>query len=173
MEKEGIHCNLTLLFSLPQAIACAEAGVTLISPFVGRITDFYKQRDGKTFSPHEDPGIISVKTIYNYYKCHGYKTVVMGASFRTKEQVIELAGCDLLTVSPTLLEELAQSNIEVVQKLDAHKITPVPKQVLDENAFRWQLNEDEMATVKLSDGIRRFAADLKKLEDSIRTKIKA
>jgi len=173
LEKEGIHCNLTLLFSLPQAIACAEAGVTLISPFVGRITDFYKQRDGKSFVPHEDPGIISVKTIYNYYKHHGYKTVVMGASFRTKEQVIELAGCDLLTVSPTLLEELAQSNVEVIQKLDSHKTTPVPKQPLDEKTFRWQLNEDEMATVKLAEGIRKFAADLKKLEDSVRTKIKA
>lgn len=173
LEKEGIHCNLTLLFSLPQAIACAEAGVTLISPFVGRITDFYKQKEGKNYAPHEDPGIISVRNIFNYYKHHGYKTTVMGASFRTKEQVIELAGCDLLTVSPNLLEEMAQSNIEIVQKLDAQKITPVPKKPLDENTFRWELNEDEMATVKLSEGIRRFAADLKKLEDSIRSKIKA
>jgi len=173
LEKEGIHCNLTLLFSLGQAIACAEAGVTLISPFVGRITDFYKQKEGKNYPAHEDPGVISVKNIFNYYKYHGYKTVVMGASFRTKEQVLELAGCDLLTVSPALLEELAQSNIEVTQKLDATKATAVPKQPMDEKTFRWELNEDEMATVKLSDGIRKFAADLKKLEDSIKARIKA
>jgi len=173
LEKEGIHCNLTLLFSLGQAIACAEAGITLISPFVGRITDFYKQKEGKSYPAHEDPGIISVKNIYNYYKHHGYKTVVMGASFRTKEQVLELAGCDLLTVSPALLEELAQANIDVAQKLDATKTTAVPKQPMDEKAFRWELNEDEMATVKLAEGIRKFAADLKKLEDSIRAKVRA
>jgi len=173
LEKEGIHCNLTLLFSLTQAIACAEAGVTLISPFVGRITDFYKQRDNKTFAPHEDPGVLSVRSIFNYYKHHGYKTVVMGASFRSKEQVVELAGCDLLTVSPQLLTEIAQSNLEVVQKLDAHKTTPVPKQVIDEKTFRWQLNEDEMATVKTAEGIRKFAADLKKLEEDIRKKVTA
>jgi len=173
LEKEGIHCNLTLLFSLTQAIACAEAGVTLISPFVGRITDFYKQRDNKTFAPHEDPGVLSVRSIFNYYKHHGYKTVVMGASFRSKEQVVELAGCDLLTVSPQLLTEIAQSNLEVVQKLDAHKTTPVPKQVIDEKTFRWQLNEDEMATVKTAEGIRKFAADLKKLEEDIRKRVTA
>jgi len=173
LEKEGIHCNLTLLFSLPQAIACAEAGVTLISPFVGRITDFYKQKEGKSFAPHEDPGILSVQKIFNYYKYHGYKTVVMGASFRTKEQVLELAGCDLLTVSPNLLEEIAQINVEVTQKLDAKNVKAVPKQHMDEKTFRWELNEDEMSTVKLSEGIRRFAADLKKLEENIRAKIKA
>jgi len=171
LEKEGIHCNLTLLFSLAQAIACAEANVTLISPFVGRITDFYKQRDGKTYAPHEDPGVLSVKTIFNYYKHFGYKTVVMGASFRTKEQVLELAGCDFLTVSPQLLGEIAQSNVEVEQKLDAKKTVAVPKQNIDEKTFRWLMNEDEMATVKTAEGIRRFAVDLKKLEDEIRKKI--
>jgi len=174
LEKEGIHCNLTLLFSLPQAIACAEAGVTLISPFAGRITDFYKKRDNKSsYAPSEDPGVVSVKIIYNYYKQFGYKTVVMGASFRNKEQVIELAGCDLLTVSPSILEEMANSNVEVVQKLDAKKTTPVEKIHVDEKTFRWLLNEDEMATEKLADGIRRFAADLKKLETDIKGKIQS
>jgi len=174
LEKEGIHCNLTLLFSLPQAIACAEAGITLISPFAGRITDFYKKRDNKSsYPPAEDPGVVSVKTIYNYYKYFGYKTVVMGASFRTKEQVIELAGCDLLTVSPAILEEMANSKVEVVQKLDAKKSTPVEKIHVDEKTFRWLLNEDEMATEKLAEGIRRFAADLKKLEGEIKGKIQA
>jgi len=172
LEKEGIHCNLTLLFTLAQAVACAESGVTLISPFAGRITDFYKKRDNKDhYPPTEDPGVVSVKNIYNYYKYHGHKTVVMGASFRTKEQVIELAGCDLLTVSPSILEELSKSNIEVVQKLDAKKVTSVPKLDVDEKNFRWLLNEDEMATEKLAEGIRRFAADLKKLESEIRKKI--
>jgi len=172
LEKEGIHCNLTLLFNLAQAIACAEAGVTLISPFAGRITDFYKKRDNKDhYAPAEDPGVISVKSIFNYYKYHGYKTVVMGASFRTKEQVIELAGCDLLTVSPTILEDLAKSNVEVVQKLDASKVIAVPKLDVNEKNFRWLLNEDEMATEKLAEGIRRFAADLRKLEAEIRKKI--
>jgi len=131
------------------------------------------KKEGKNFAPSEDPGIISVQKIFNYYKFHEYKTVVMGASFRTKEQVLELAGCDFLTVSPALLEELAQAKIDVVQKLDATKLTSVPKQPMDEITFRWLLNEDEMATAKLSEGIRRFAADLKKLEDSIRAKIKA
>jgi len=171
LEKEGIHCNLTLLFSLVQAIACAESNVTLISPFAGRITDFYKQKEGKNYAAHEDPGVISVKAIYNYYKRYGYKTVVMGASFRTKEQVLELAGCDLLTVSPNLLEELAQSNIEVVRKLDASKAVDVPKIEVNEKSFRWLMNEDEMAEVKLAEGIRRFAADLKKLEADIQKKI--
>jgi len=174
LEKEGIHCNLTLLFSLVQAVACAESGVTLISPFAGRITDFFKKRDNKSsYAAHEDPGVVSVKTIFNYYKYYGHKTVVMGASFRNKEQVIELAGCDLLTVSPAILEELAQADIEVVQKLDASKLTPVDKVDASEKSFRWLLNEDEMATEKLSDGIRKFAADLKKLESEIKAKIQA
>jgi transaldolase len=174
LEQEGIHCNLTLLFSLAQAVACAEAGVTLISPFAGRITDFFKKRDNKSsYAAPEDPGVISVKNIYNYYKFHGHKTVVMGASFRNKEQVIELAGCDLLTVSPNILEEMAQANVEVVQKLDASKATPVDKLDVTEKSFRWLLNEDEMATEKLSEGIRKFAADLKKLENEIKAKLQA
>jgi len=172
LEKEGIHCNLTLLFSLVQAVACAESGVTLISPFAGRITDFYKARDKKdSYIPSEDPGVVSVKTIYNYFKKYNFKTVVMGASFRTKEQVMELAGCDLLTVSPTLLEELAKSNVEVTKKLDKEKVQDVEKVDTSENNFRWLLNEDEMATVKLSEGIRKFAADLKKLEAEIKKHI--
>jgi len=174
LEKEGIHCNLTLLFSLGQAIACAEAGITLISPFAGRITDFYKKRDNKSSYPApEDPGVISVKQIFNYYKQYGYKTIVMGASFRNKDQIIELAGCDFLTIAPALLEELAQSNIEVVRKLDPATITKVEKIHVDEKTFRWMLNEDEMATEKLADGIRKFAADLKKLETEVKAKIQA
>jgi len=172
LEKEGIHCNLTLLFSLVQAVACAEGGITLISPFAGRITDFFKKRDGKSsYPPPEDPGVVSVKAIFNYYKQYGYKTIVMGASFRSKEQVIELAGCDFLTISPNLLEELEKSNIEVVPKLEASKTTPVPKIDVDEKNFRWLMNEDEMATEKLAEGIRKFAADLKKLEIDIKAKI--
>jgi len=174
LEKEGIHCNLTLLFSLAQAVACAEGGITLISPFAGRITDFYKKRDNKaSYPPPEDPGVISVKAIFNYYKQYGYKTIVMGASFRTKDQVIELAGCDYLTISPALLEELEKSTAEVVPKLEASKTTPVDRINVDEKNFRWLLNEDEMATEKLGDGIRRFAADLKKLETDIKAKIQA
>jgi len=163
---------LTLLFSFPQAVACAEAGVTLVSPFAGRITDFYKAKDKKdSYLPVEDPGVISVKTIYNYYKNFGYKTVVMGASFRSKEQVMELAGCDLLTVSPQLLEELSQSNVDVVRKLDATHSQNIQKLDITENSFRWLQNEDEMAEFKLAEGIRKFAADLKKLEVEIRKKI--
>jgi len=174
LEKEGIHCNLTLLFSLVQAVACAEAGVTLISPFVGRITDFYKAKDNKSsYVPAEDPGVISVQTIYNYYKKNGYKTVVMGASFRTKEQVIELAGCDLLTISPSILEELFKSDIKVTKKLDANNVKDVPKVDVSESNFRWLLNEDEMATVKLSEGIRKFAADIIKLEGQLQKKLEA
>jgi transaldolase len=172
LEKEGIHCNLTLLFSLAQAVACAEAGVTLISPFVGRITDYYKQRDGKaSYPPHEDPGVISVGGIFNYYKKFGHKTIIMGASFRTKEQVLEIAGCDYLTISPQLLEELANTHIEVPKKLDAHKLHDVPKIDVSEKNFRWLMNEDEMATFKLAEGIRRFAADIVKLETEIKKKI--
>jgi len=174
LEKEGIHCNLTLLFSLAQAVACAEGGITLISPFAGRITDFYKKRDNKaSYPPPEDPGVISVKAIFNYYKQYGYKTIVMGASFRSKDQVIELAGCDYLTISPALLEELEKSNVEVAPKLEVSKTTPVDRINVDEKNFRWLLNEDEMATEKLGDGIRRFAADLKKLETDIKAKIQA
>jgi transaldolase len=171
LEKEGIHCNLTLLFSLVQAVACAESNVTLISPFVGRITDYFKQRDGKTFAPAEDPGVLSVKTIFNYYKHYGHKTIVMGASFRNKEQIIELAGCDFLTISPPLLEELESSNVEITQKLDAAKATPVPKINVEEANFRWLMNEDEMAGFKLAEGIRKFTADIIKLEKEIAKKI--
>jgi len=172
LESEGTHCNMTLLFSLVQAAACAEAGATLISPFAGRITDFYKARDKKdSYIPSEDPGVMSVKNIYNYYKKHGYKTVVMGASFRTKEQIIELAGCDLLTVSPQLLEELASANVAVTKKLDANNVTEVAKLATDEKSFRWLLNEDEMADFKLAEGIRKFAAHLVKLEAEIKKRI--
>jgi len=174
LEKEGIHCNLTLLFSLVQAAACAENGITLISPFAGRITDFYKKALGKdSFPVTEDPGVVSVKTIYNYYKHHGHKTIVMGASFRTKEQIIEIAGCDFLTISPQLLEELANSQIHVVRKLDPATITAVPKVATDEKSFRWALNDDEMAENKLAEGIRKFAADLVKLENEIKKRINA
>jgi len=174
LEKEGIHCNLTLLFNLVQAVACAEAGVTLISPFAGRITDYFKKALGKdSYLPSEDPGVLSVKAIFNYYKKHGYKTVVMGASFRTKEQVIELAGCDFLTISPQLLEELASSSVQVVKKLDATNPTDVPAINADEKSFRWLMNEDEMAETRLADGIRRFAADLVKLENEVKKKITA
>jgi len=171
LEEEGIHCNLTLLFSLVQGIACAESKVTLISPFVGRITDFYKQQKNQNFDTSNDPGILSVRTIFNYFKHFGYKTLIMGASFRTKEQVIELAGCDLLTVSPQLLEELANSNLTVEHKLDPKKANNVEKINVDEKTFRWLLNEDEMATAKLSEGIRKFAGDLVKLENDIKKKI--
>jgi transaldolase len=175
LEKEGIHCNLTLMFNLGQAIAAAEAGVTLISPFVGRITDFFKKRDGKSsYEPEQDPGVLSVRGIYNYYKQFGYKTIVMGASFRSKEQILALAGCDFLTISPALLEELANwTNIEVVPKLEASKTTKVDKINVDEKTFRWMLNEDDMATDKLAEGIRKFAADIVKLETDVKSKITA
>jgi len=174
LEKEGIHCNLTLLFSLCQAIACAEAGITLISPFVGRITDFYKKRDNKSSYPApEDPGVTSVQQIFNYYKQHGYKTIVMGASFRNKEQIIELAGCDFLTIAPALLEELSQAKVDVVRKLDPASVSKMDKINVDEKTFRWMLNEDEMATEKLAEGIRKFAADLKKLETEVKAKLTA
>jgi len=168
-EKEGIHCNLTLLFSLPQAIACAEAGVTLISPFVGRIYDYYKSHTGKEYVGAEDPGVQSVQRVYNYYKKFGYKTQVMGASFRNIGEILELAGCDLLTISPDLLEKLQSSNEPVARKLspDAAKVSDIEKIEVTEKVFRWLLNEDPMATDKLSDGIRKFAADIVKLEEII------
>jgi len=165
LEKEGIHCNMTLLFSLAQAAACAEAGVTLISPFVGRITDFFKAKEAKDFPADQDPGVLSVKKIYNYYKQHSYKTVVMGASFRTKEQITELAGCDLLTIAPKLLEDLAKAPADLVtKKLDATKHTDVrEKWAITQKEFAWALNNDEMAHFKLAEGIRKFAEDLEKL----------
>jgi transaldolase len=165
-RKDGIHCNLTLLFSLPQAIACAEAGVRLISPFVGRIYDYYKATTGKEFQGAEDPGVRSVNAIYDYYKKFGYDTQVMGASFRNTGQITELAGCDLLTISPDLLEELQNSTVTVARRLDpaVAAASDIEKIALDEKTFRWMLNEDAMATDKLADGIRKFAADIVKLE---------
>jgi len=174
-EKQGIHCNLTLLFSFAQAVACAEAGVTLISPFVGRILDwFVANTEKKSFSGDEDPGVLSVTKIYNYYKKFGYKTVVMGASFRNVEEIKSLAGCDLLTISPKLLGELEKSKEELSLKLSKEKAGKchLDKIELTESKFRWMLNEDRMATEKLSDGIRNFAADAVKLENIIRAKIK-
>lgn len=167
LEKEGIHCNMTLLFSLTQAVACAEAKATLISPFVGRILDWYKKSTGKpSFPPEEDPGVQSVTQIYNYYKKFGYQTQIMGASFRNKQEILELAGCDLLTISPSLLEELKQSDAPVIQKLDPQKakMFAIEKFVLDEKTFRYLLNDDAMATEKLAEGIRHFAHDIGKLE---------
>jgi transaldolase len=169
LQKEGINCNMTLLFSMAQAICCAEAGAKLISPFVGRILDWYKKSTGKDFSPSEDPGVISVREIYAYYKKHGYPTEVMGASFRSKGEVLELAGCDLLTISPELLGELKNSSEPIEQKLSPQLANDfkLPKRSLDEKQFRWELNENQMATEKLSDGIRIFAADAQKLEKYI------
>jgi len=172
----GIHCNLTLLFSMAQAIACCEAGVTLISPFVGRILDWYVANgDQKTFAPKEDPGVISVTKIYNYYKKFDYKTVVMGASFRNIGEVLGLAGCDLLTISPKLLAELEASNEPVEACLNAEEASKVDleKINMDETTFRWMLNEDQMATEKLSEGIRKFAADQVKMDNMVRTRILA
>jgi transaldolase len=166
LEKQGIHCNLTLLFSFAQAVACAEAKVQLISPFVGRILDWYKASTGKDYQGDEDPGVISVKAIYNYYKKFGYKTEVMGASFRNKGEIIALAGCDLLTISPGLLAELAASEEPIEPKLTAAaaQSDPVEKITLDEKSFRLMFNEDAMATEKTAQGIRNFAADIVKLE---------
>jgi transaldolase len=168
-EKEGIHCNLTLLFSLAQAIACADAGVRLISPFVGRIYDYYKATTGKDYSGADDPGVQSVEKIYTYYKKFGYRTQVMGASFRNVGQIESLAGCDLLTISPDLLEELQGSDKVLVRKLDpAAASGAVAERIsLDEKLFRWMLNEEAMATDKLAEGIRKFAADIVKLEGII------
>jgi transaldolase len=167
LEKQGVHCNLTLLFSFPQAVACAEAGVTLISPFVGRILDWYKNAENVTGYPaDEDPGVKSVTEIFNYYKRHGYETIVMGASFRNLDEILELAGCDYLTIAPKFLAELAESDGAVPRKLDADaaRSMEIPSVSFDEKGFRWGLNEDAMATEKLAEGIRLFAADTHKLE---------
>jgi transaldolase len=170
LEREGIHCNLTLLFSFAQAVACAEAGVTLISPFVGRIYDYYKKETGAEIPEDADPGVESVTRIYNYFKKHGYRTEVMGASFRRVSQIVRLAGCDLLTISPDLLEELAGMPGELTPALtpDAARASDEPKVTLDEKGFRWLHNQDPMAVDKLSDGIRRFDADARKLEAWVR-----
>ena len=167
LEKEGIHCNLTLLFSLCQAIACAEAGVKLISPFVGRIYDWYKKSTGTDYQGAEDPGVQSVKRIYQYYRKFGYNTEVMGASFRNTSQILELAGCDLLTISPDLLQKLADSDAPVERKLVADSNADIEKIAIDEKTFRFMLNEDAMGTEKLSEGIRAFVADSIKLKKMI------
>ena len=164
LEREGIHCNLTLLFSLPQAVACADAGVQLISPFVGRITDWFKKRDAKDYTPDEDPGVQSVRRIYAYYKAHAIGTEIMGASFRSTGQILALAGCDLLTISPELLEQLRATIAPVERKLVPDAGTQIASIDASEAAFRWQLNEDAMATEKLAEGIRTFAADAIRLE---------
>ena len=166
LEREGIHCNLTLLFSFAQAVACADAGVTLISPFVGRIYDWHKAaRKLEDIPIAEDPGVASVTKIYGYYKKHGYKTQVMGASFRKVEQILALAGCDLLTIAPDLLQKLSSVDGEVSRKLTAE--SSIEKKPLNHESFLWQHNEDPMAVEKLSDGIRKFDADARKLEARI------
>lgn len=172
LEGEGIHCNLTLLFSFAQAQACAEAGVTLISPFVGRILDWYKKAEGRDYTAAEDPGVQSVTRIYEYYKSTGVKTVVMGASFRNTGEITQLAGCDKLTISPALLDELAATAETLPRRLDPARIDSgllLPR--LDEKSFRWQHNQDAMATEKLAEGMRLFAADLVKLENMLVQKL--
>ena len=172
LEKEGINCNLTLLFSEAQARACAEAGVYLISPFVGRILDWYKANtDKKEYAPAEDPGVISVTKIYNYYKEYGYKTVVMGASFRNVGEIIELAGCDRLTIAPALLKELQENTTSLVRKLEYKGEVKAKPQPLTEAEFYWQHNSDAMAVEKLAEGIRKFAVDQEKLEAMLSAKL--
>ncbi|TPG97846.1 transaldolase [Haemophilus haemolyticus] len=172
LEKEGINCNLTLLFSEAQARACAEAGVYLISPFVGRILDWYKANsDKKEYAPAEDPGVISVTKIYNYYKEYGYNTVVMGASFRNVGEITELAGCDRLTIAPALLKELQENSTALVRKLEYKGEVKAKPQPLTEAEFYWQHNSDAMAVEKLADGIRKFAMDQEKLETMLSAKL--
>ena len=172
LERDGIQCNLTLLFSFAQARACAEAGVYLISPFVGRILDWHKSHNGQAeYAPHEDPGVVSVTRIYDYYKHHGYSTVVMGASFRNRDEILALAGCDRLTISPALLETLANCQDPVPRRLQpASELAPRPAP-LSESQFRWEQNEDAMATEKLAEGIRNFAIDQEKLEQLLRQQL--
>jgi len=173
LEKEGIRCNLTLLFSMAQAIACAESNVQLVSPFVGRIYDWYKAKNGIDYTGAEDPGVISVTQIFHYYKKFGYDTEVMGASFRNTSQINELAGCDLLTISPGLLQQLQDASGDVELKLSKAnaEAAQIEKITLDEKAFRLMLNEDAMATEKTAEGIRQFSADIVKLEDMISARI--
>jgi transaldolase len=174
LEREGIHCNLTLLFSLAQAVACAEAGVTLISPFVGRIYDWYrKERGGQDIPPEQDPGVGSVTRIYNYYKKFDYPTQVMGASFRKVDQIVRLAGCDLLTISTDLLAQMenAEGEVRRALSLEAARASDEEQIHMDEKTFRWMHNEDAMATDKLSEGIRKFNADARKLEQFARAKV--
>jgi len=177
LETEGFHCNMTLMFSFCQAIAAAESGVTLISPFVGRILDFWKKELGKDgYAPQEDPGVVFVTRVYNYYKKYGYKTIVMGASFRNKEEILQLAGCDYLTIAPPLLKELSNSRDPIPRKLTHDQslqldIPKVPK--YDEKRFRWDLGLDPCGTAKLAEGIRKFAEDIEKLEQFIRQKLQS
>ncbi|EGQ9170536.1 transaldolase [Vibrio cholerae] len=171
LEKEGINCNLTLLFSFAQARACAEAGVFLISPFVGRIMDWYKAKEGRDFAASEDPGVLSVTKIYNYYKEHGYKTVVMGASFRNIGEILELAGCDRLTIAPSLLAELEAAEGELVAKLVDSKGSKARPAPMTHSEFLWEHNLDAMAVEKLAEGIRNFAIDQGKLEAMIAAKL--
>lgn len=173
LETEGIHCNLTLLFSLVQAVHCAESKITLISPFVGRIMDWFKAATGNEFAPADDPGVHSVKSIYNYYKKFGFKTEVMGASFRNKGEIVELAGCDLLTISPGLLAELQADSAPIDRKLspDAAAGMDIERIEITEKSFRWLFSEDAMATEKTAEGIRNFAADIRKLETMIQEKL--
>jgi transaldolase len=173
LERDGIHCNLTLLFSFAQAVACAEAGVTLISPFVGRIYDWHRKERGSDIPADEDPGVVSVTHIYNYFKKFGYNTQVMGASFRKVDQIVRLAGCDLLTISPDLLEQMEKTPGEVTPRLTVEraKVSEAAKIHLDEKSFRWMHNEDAMAVEKLSDGIRKFYADARKLEQYAQAKV--
>jgi transaldolase len=176
LEREGIHCNLTLLFSFAQAAACADAGVTLISPFVGRIYDWYKAAKKVDDIPiEEDPGVASVVRIYNYYKRHGYQTQVMGASFRKTGQILNLAGCDLLTIAPDLLLKLSDTPGEIEKKLSVEKAKALslPLVSVDEKSFRWEHNEDAMATEKLAEGIRKFDADARKLEKVVASALAA
>jgi len=171
LEQEGIQCNLTLLFHLAQARACAEAGVYLISPFVGRILDWYKANTKQDYTAETDPGVLSVREIYQFFKQHGYSTIVMGASFRNIGEVLALAGCDRLTISPALLDELSQQQGELEVKLQDQGVTAAKPAVLTEQQFRWALNEDAMATEKLADGIRKFAIDQRKLESLIQSQL--
>ena len=173
LQKEGINCNMTLLFSLPQAVACAEVKARLISPFVGRILDWYKKSTGKDYAPTDDPGVVSVKEIYSYYKKFGHETEVMGASFRNKGEILELAGCDLLTISPQLLGELKGSTEPVERKLEPESArqNKIEKLPLDEKRFRWLLNENAMATEKLAEGIRLFNADAVKLRQYLQQRL--
>ncbi|TVO74109.1 transaldolase [Sedimenticola selenatireducens] len=174
LEREGIHCNLTLLFSFIQAVACAEAGITLISPFVGRILDWHKKQSGRDSYPaNEDPGVLSVKSIYNYFKKFDYPTIVMGASFRNLGEIEELAGCDRLTISPDLLKGLMEQQTALPQKLsiDSARTMDIKRLEINESTFRWLLNEDAMATEKLAEGIRLFSRDLEKLEHAIESKL--
>ena len=173
LQRDGINCNLTLLFSLPQAVACAEAKAKLVSPFVGRIMDWHKAKEKRDFAPAEDPGVISVKEIYSYYKKFGYGTEVMGASFRNIGEIQELAGCDLLTISPNLLAELQKSTEPLTRKLSPEiaRESKIEKLTLDEKKFRWLFNENAMATEKTSEGIRLFNADAQKLTQTIAAKL--